>query len=130
MQSFEGMSADVRSCARRSRTVSAAVLVAALALVASAAPAQQSGAGRFKLSPRSGPITAHRLPLSLLAKERIKVVVTMNVESVAQVRARTPGHVISSQDHESIHTQIARQHASLEPTIARALSRCDERHQG
>src|SRR5450432_3790537 len=120
MQSFEGMSADVRSCARRSRTVSAAVLVAALALVASAAPApaQQSGAGRFKLSPRSGPITAHRLPLSLLAKERIKVVVTMNVESVAQVRARTPGHVISSQDHESIHTQIARQHASLEPTIA------------
>lgn len=35
---------------------------------------QQTGAGRFKAFPRSGPITAHRQPLSLLAKERVKVV--------------------------------------------------------
>jgi len=83
-----------------------------------AAVAQQGGASRFKAYSRSGPITAHRQPLSLLAKERVKVVVTMDVESVAQVRARTPGHVISRQDHDAVHTQVARQHAAVEPMIA------------
>src|SRR5258708_21793818 len=89
-----------------------------LAAIPPAALAQQGGAGRFKANSRSGPITAHRQPLSLLAKERVKVVVTMDVESVAQVRARTPGHVISRQDHDAVHTQVARQHAAVEPMIA------------
>src|SRR5258708_2164061 len=89
-----------------------------LAAIPPAALAQQGGAGRFKANSRSGPITAHRQPLSLLAKERVKVVVTMDVESVAQVRARTPGHVISRQDHDAVHTQVARQHAAVETMIA------------
>jgi subtilisin family serine protease len=93
-------------------------LISILALSSPAAVTQQTGTGRYKALPRSGPITAHRKALSLLAKERVKVVVTMDAESVAEVRARTVGHVISEQDHQSIHSQIARQHAALEPMIA------------
>ncbi len=100
------------------RMAALAALMTTLAAIPPAALAQQGGAGRFKANSRSGPITAHRQPLSLLAKERVKVVVTMDVESVAQVRARTPGHVISRQDHDAVHTQVARQHAAVEPMIA------------
>jgi minor extracellular serine protease Vpr len=96
-------------------------LLAITALLMSSAPdavAQTTGAGRFKAFARSsGPIVAQRQPLSLLAKERIRVVVTMDVASVAEVRANAPGHAISQADHEAIHSQIDRQHAALEPTI-------------
>jgi minor extracellular serine protease Vpr len=92
-------------------------LIILLAAVPPAAVAQQAGAGRFKAFSRSGPITAHQQPLSLREKELVKVVVTMNVESVAEVRARTAGHVISQQDHAAIHAQVAQQHAAIEPMI-------------
>jgi subtilisin family serine protease len=96
--------------------VAVALLAAATAVCSTDAIAQQAGAGRFK-SLRSGPIQAQRQPLSLLANERVKVVLTMNIESVAEVRAHSPGHAISESDHASIQGQIARQHAALEPTI-------------
>jgi subtilisin family serine protease len=96
--------------------VAVALLAAATAVCSTDAIAQQAGAGRFK-SLRNGAITPQRQPLSLLANERVKVVVTMNVESVAEVRAHSPGHAISDADHASIQAQIARQHAALEPTI-------------
>jgi subtilisin family serine protease len=83
-----------------------------------AADAQQAGASRFKAASQTGPLTNARQPLSLLDKEQVKVVVTMSVESTAEVRARVPGHQISQQDHEAIHTQISQQHAALEPSIA------------
>ncbi len=96
-------------------------LLAVSALLLSSAPdavAQQAGAARFKPLPRgSGPIAAHRQPLSLLAKQRVRVVVQMDAASVAEVRANAPGHQISQTDHDAIHTQIDRQHAALEPAI-------------
>jgi minor extracellular serine protease Vpr len=97
--------------------VASSALIILLAAIPPAAMAQQAGASRFQAYSRSGPITAHRQPLSLLEKERVKVVVTMNVESVAEVRARTAGHVITQQDHEAIHAQVAQQHAAVEPMI-------------
>jgi subtilisin family serine protease len=97
--------------------VALTAVITILAAIPPAAIAQQAGASRFKAYSRSGPITAQRLPLSLLANERVKVVVTMSVESVAEVRARTAGHVISQQDHEAIHAQVAQQHATVEPMI-------------
>ena len=112
MPSFRGLIAAVATpCV-------AALLSIALAVGPSDAFAQQTGASRYKSLTRSVPVTAHRKPLSLLAQERVKVVVTMNVESVAEVRARTPGHLVSKDDHERIHAQVARQHATLEPAIA------------
>jgi len=98
------------------RVAAAAIMAGAIAL-GSYAPAQQAQSARFQPFTRSGPITAHRQPLSLLAKERVKVVVIMSGESVAEVRARMPGHVIDSQTHESIHSQIDQQHGALEPAI-------------
>jgi minor extracellular serine protease Vpr len=97
--------------------VAAAAIVASAIALGSYAPAQQAQGSRFQPLTRSGPITAYRQPLSLLAKERVQVVVTMSSESVAEVRARTPGHAIDSQTHDSIHSQIDRQHAALEPAI-------------
>jgi minor extracellular serine protease Vpr len=97
--------------------IALSALITLLAAIPPAAMAQQAGASRFQAYSRSGPITAHRQPLSLLEKERVKVVVTMNVESVAEVRARTAGHVITQQDHEAIHAQVAQQHAAVEPMI-------------
>jgi minor extracellular serine protease Vpr len=98
-----------------------AALVAGAALLASCPPdaaAQQGASGRFKALPRSsGPIAAHRQPLSLLGKQPVKVVVQMDVASVAEVRANAPGHVISEADHSAIHTQIDRQQATIEPAI-------------
>src|ERR1700729_3711970 len=102
---------------RHLHTLALTGFISILALSSSAAMAEQSGTGRYKALPRTGAITAHRKPLSLLSKERVKVVVTMDAESVAEVRARTPGHVISQQDHEAIHAQVARQHSALEPMI-------------
>jgi subtilisin family serine protease len=98
------------------RVAAAAIMAGAIAL-GSYAPAQQAQSSRFQPFTRSGPITAQRQPLSLLAKERVKVVVIMSGESVAEVRARMPGHVIDSQTHDSIHSQIDRQHGALEPAI-------------
>jgi minor extracellular serine protease Vpr len=106
-----------RNWTRHLQTIALTGLISIIALSPPAALAQQTGTGRFKAFPRSGPITAHRKPLSLLANERVKVVVTMDAESVAEVRARTVGHVITEQDHESIHAQVARQHAAVEPMI-------------
>jgi minor extracellular serine protease Vpr len=97
--------------------LAATLLTIGLAVSTSDAVAQQSGAARFKALARTGPLKSAQKPLSLLAKERVKVVVTMNVESVAEVRARTPGHVISREDHDAIHTQVMRQHAAIEPMI-------------
>jgi len=97
--------------------VAAAAIVASAIALGSYAPAQQAQSSRFQPFTRSGPITAQRQPLSLLAKERVKVVVIMSGESVAEVRARMPGHVIDSQTHDSIHAQIDRQHGALEPAI-------------
>jgi minor extracellular serine protease Vpr len=107
-----------RSWTRHLHMIALTGLVSILALGPPAALAQQTGTTRFEALPRTGPITAHRQPLSLQSKERVKVVVTMDAESVAEVRARTVGHVISQQDHEAIHAQVARQHAALEPMIA------------
>jgi minor extracellular serine protease Vpr len=120
MDSYKGMVARPATAHAWTRRVHMTALTALIILIAATPPsalAQQTGAGRFKAFARSGPITAHRQPLSLLAKERVKVVVTMDAESVAEVRARTVGHVISQQDHEAIHAQVARQHAALEPMI-------------
>jgi minor extracellular serine protease Vpr len=108
------------TAARRTRHAHVVALAALITFIIAAPPAavaQQAGASRFKaLSESDSPIT--RLPLALLADEQVKVVVTMSAESVAEVRGRTPGHVISQQDHEAIHTQVAQQHAAIEPTIA------------
>jgi minor extracellular serine protease Vpr len=108
------------TAARRTRHAHVAALTALITFIIAAPPAavaQQAGASRFKaLSESDSPIT--RQPLALLADEQVKVVVTMSAESVAEVRARTPGHVISQSDHEAIHAQVAQQHAALEPTIA------------
>lgn len=96
--------------------------VTALAIVVSLSPsdasAQQTGNSRFKPFARTGPIVAHRQPLSLLAKERVKVVVTMSGESVAAARALAPDHVVSRADHEAIQSRVVQQHASVEPAIA------------
>jgi minor extracellular serine protease Vpr len=120
MNRYEGIvvtATTARTWTRCLHMVALTALITLLAAIPPAAMAQQAGASRFQAYSRSGPITAHRQPLSLLAKERVTVVVTMNVESVAEVRARTAGHVISQQDHEAIHAQVAKQHAAVEPMI-------------
>ena len=93
-----------------------AVCAAALAVGSASAIAQQAGASRFKPVDDSG-ATIDRLPLSVLNKERVKVVVTMSAPSVAEVRASRPGHQITEQDHAAIHSQISQQHATLETTL-------------
>ena len=105
--------------ARKVRYWQLAALTALITFIAMppAADAQQAGANRFKAASRTGPLTTARQPLSLLDKELVKVVVTMSAESTAEVRARVPGHQISQQDHDAIHTQVSRQHASIEPSI-------------
>jgi minor extracellular serine protease Vpr len=102
---------------KRVFAVAIALLAAATTVCSSDAIAQQAGAGRFTPLAGRGQTTVTQKPLSLLSNERVKVVVTMNIESVAEVRAHSPGHVISDADHASIQAQIARQHATLEPTI-------------
>jgi minor extracellular serine protease Vpr len=106
-----------QSWTRHLRVAALAALIT-VAAMPPAALAQQAGASRFKAVGSGAPLTTSRQPLSLLADEQVKVVVIMTAESVAEVRARTPGHVISRQDHDAIHTQVAQQHAALEPTIA------------
>ena len=101
---------------RKLQIAAAAVFAAVLAVGTSSAIAQQAGASRFKALDDAG-ATIDRQPLSVLSKERVKVVVTMSAPSVAEVRASRPGHQISEQDHEAIHSQISQQHAALEPAL-------------
>jgi minor extracellular serine protease Vpr len=120
MHRYQGMvvtPTTARSWTRYLLGVALAALIILPAATPPAAMAQQTGVGRFKAFSRTGPITAHRKPLSLLGKEQVKVVVTMSVPSVAEVRAQAAGHVISQQAHEAIHAQVAQQHAALEPLI-------------
>jgi minor extracellular serine protease Vpr len=121
MHRFNAMVVEATPARQWIRYAHVVALTALIAFVIAAPPAamaQQAGASRFQAASQSGPLTTARQPLSLLPDERIKVVVTMSAESVAEVRARTPGHVISHQDHDAIHTLVAQQHAALEPTIA------------
>jgi minor extracellular serine protease Vpr len=95
----------------------AAILGTVLAMGTSATLAQSNTATRFKPVAHSGPIVTNGKPRSRLAQEQVKVVVTMSIPSVAEARAQAAGHVISQQDHEAIHAQIAQQHAAVEPMI-------------
>jgi minor extracellular serine protease Vpr len=119
MYRSKGLVVAATSARRAARYWQLVALTALITFIAipPAADAQQAGASRFKEVSQSEPLTTTQQPLSLLADEQVKVVVTMSAESVAEVRARTPGHVISQQDHEAIHAQVAQQHAALEPTI-------------
>ncbi len=119
MKSYEGVVAHGASLRLRHclGIVTAAVLITALSGSASTAFAQQSAAAnRFKpLDNRA--LVSQKKPLSLLMNERVNVVVTMSAASVAELRARSPGHVISKQDHDAVHEQVAKQHAAIEPTL-------------
>lgn len=95
----------------------AAIVSAALVMGTSGTLAQSSTATRFKPVARTGPIVTNGKPRSLLGQEQVKVVVTMSIPSVAEVRAQVAGHVISQQDHDAIHAQIAQQHEAVEPMI-------------
>lgn len=119
MQRIKGMFACGATVGKISSHAWAAALAVLITMVVAMPPAvaQAPAVSRFKAYPRSGPITAQRQPLSLLAKQRVKVVITMDTPSVAEVRANAAGHQISQQDHEAIHAQIDRQHAALVPTI-------------
>jgi minor extracellular serine protease Vpr len=120
MKSYEGVVAHEASLRLRHclGIVTAAVLIAALAGSASTAFAQQSAAAsRFKPLDHSRAVVSQKKPLSLLMNERVNVVVTMSAVSVAELRARSPGHVISQQDHDAVHEQVAKQHAAIEPTL-------------
>src|SRR5882762_6675740 len=120
MKSYEGVAANGASLRLRRclGIVTAAVLAAGLAGSPSTASAQQSAVSRFKPLDHSGTLVSQKKPLSLLTNERVKVLVTMSAESVAEARARSPGHVISEQDHDAIHEQVAKQHAAIEPMLA------------
>jgi minor extracellular serine protease Vpr len=107
----------LRKWMRHLQVLTGAALITALVAAPTDAFSQQTNASRFKALPRSGPING-RQPLSLLSKERVKVVVTMSTPSVAEVRATAPNHTISQADHDAIQTQIMKQHATLEPGIA------------
>src|SRR5882762_800106 len=120
MKSYEGVAANGASLRLRRclGIVTAAVLAAGLAGSPSTASAQQSAVSRFKPLDHSGTLVSQKKPLSLLTNERVKVLVTMSAESVAEARARSPGHVISEQDHGAIHEQVAKQHSAIEPMLA------------
>jgi subtilisin family serine protease len=120
MKSYEGVVAKGASLRLRRclGVVAAAVLTAAFVGSPSTTFAQQSAVSRFKPSEHSRALVSEKKPLSLLTNERVKVVVTMSAESVAEVRARSPGHVISKQDHDAVHEQVAKQHAAIEPMLA------------
>jgi minor extracellular serine protease Vpr len=120
MYRFNAMVVEATTSRPRARYAHVVALTALITFVIAAPPAavaQQAGASRFKAVSQSESLTTTRQPLSLLADEQIKVVVTMSAESVAEVRARTPGHLISQQVHDAIHAQVAQQHAALEPAI-------------
>ncbi|MEP6885439.1 MAG: S8 family serine peptidase [Gammaproteobacteria bacterium] len=112
------VAALLRAWSRCLPMAAAAVTATVIAFSPSDASAQQTGTSRFKPYARSGPIVAHRQPLSLLAKERVKVVVTMSDESVAEARALAPDHRVSRADHDTIRSRVERQHATVEPAIA------------
>ena len=100
-----------------SSTAAAAVTTALLANPASAAAAP-GATTRFTAMDRTRVVTVHRMPQSLRGDEQVKVVVTMSAESVADVKARIVGHLLTAQDHASVKTRVAQQHAGVEPSIA------------
>src|ERR1700761_904328 len=108
--------ATLRNWMRHLQVLTGAALITALVTAPIDAFSQQTNASRFKALPRSGPING-KMPLSLRSQERIKVVITMDTASVAEVRATTADHTISQSDHDAIQSQISKQHATLEPSI-------------
>jgi subtilisin family serine protease len=115
MQKLNGMAGALG----RARRVSLASLVALVTVVAASPPEAQAqvDAGRFKRLGGSGPIAAHRQPLSLSTKP-VQVAVVLEGESVAEARAAAPGHLISQADHDAIHARLSRQHAAVGASVA------------
>ena len=111
------MQIELRRWSRPFSFLLSGMFAALLVGAATDAQAQQAGANRAKLLTRT-PIVLKQLPESQRQQEKVKVVLTMTAESVAEVRARTVGHQISKEDHAAIHAQLAQQHASIEPMIA------------
>jgi subtilisin family serine protease len=103
----------------RARHAALGALVALVIVVAASAPDAhaQASAARFKRLGASGPILAHRQPLSLSTR-RVKVAVVLEGESVAEARAAAAGHVISQAEHDAIHARLSPQHAAVGAAIA------------
>jgi minor extracellular serine protease Vpr len=83
----------------------------------SALVANSAAGGRFKRYLGNSVHNPARSPLAAGRDQRVTVVVRMSTAPVAAVRALRPDHTISAAEHEAIHQQIDRDHASVEPSI-------------
>jgi subtilisin family serine protease len=79
--------------------------------------ANSAVAGRFKQYLGASVNKPAQLPLGARRDQQVTVVVRMSTPPVAAVRALRPDHAISAAEHEAIHQQIDRDHASVEPSI-------------
>jgi minor extracellular serine protease Vpr len=79
--------------------------------------ANSAVAGRFKHYLGTSVTKPAQLPLGARRDQQVTVVVRMSTPPVAAVRALRPDHAISAAEHEAIHQQIDRDHASVEPSI-------------
>jgi subtilisin family serine protease len=76
-----------------------------------------SGAARFQKPDGPSRFVPAALPPALQGGDRVTVVVNMSIEAVAVVRAHSPGHAVSEDQHRAIEAGIHAQHASIEPQI-------------
>ena len=110
--------ASLRTLQRLMSFTAAGAVTTALLATPTAASAAPGATTRFTPLDRARVVTVHQMPQSLRGTERVKVVVTMSAESVADVKARTVGHLLTAQDHATVKSRVAEQHAGVEPSIA------------
>lgn len=115
MDSLARMAA--RTGLHRSPTRLHAIAGAAMILMCTTALGQESPPARFKTLDHTRALTLHQMPLATRSTEKVQVVVTMSVPSVAETRAAVVGHRISADQHAAVHTQVLQQHATIESSI-------------
>jgi minor extracellular serine protease Vpr len=102
---------------KRLHVIAGAALSVAALVMSSTAIAVESAPARFKPLDHTRPLKLKQMPLATRSKEKVQIVVTMSVQSVAEVRAGVADHRTSTEQNAAIHTQVMQQHATIESSI-------------
>ncbi len=95
----------------------AAALATLIVLPGDVVAQPNAAAGRFRQIDGGAVVSRDAVRRLRWGSERVRVVVTLEGESTADVRARSADHSISEREHDAIEARSRDQHAAVEPAI-------------
>ena len=113
VKSWQSVFAPTTITGRLRRVGAAAIVTLCVGPAGGYAAASDLGSRFAELDVAAGPATVHALGTSQHDGDHTMVVVTMSEPSLAEARAKAPGHKVSDAKRNAIANAIAAQHASI-----------------